>query len=104
MYHAYGKPGGTRPLGRPRHKWEDNIEMGRKEIGCEEVEWIYLAMDEVQWCALVNTVMNLQVLGQLSTLSSIQELYSLDCCSINVTLVLVSGLQHRPGSNRTVLW
>jgi hypothetical protein len=43
------------------------------------VEWIYLAMDKVQWCAVVNTVMNLQVLGQLSTLSSIQEgLYSLE--------------------------
>jgi hypothetical protein len=69
------------------------------------VEWIYLAMDKVQWCALVNTVMNLQVLGQLSNLSSIQEgPYSLDCCNINVTLVLVSGLQHRPGLNRAILW
>jgi hypothetical protein len=22
-----GKPEGTRPLGRPRHRWEDNIKM-----------------------------------------------------------------------------
>jgi hypothetical protein len=28
-----GKPEGRRPLGRPRHRWEDNIEMGLREIG-----------------------------------------------------------------------
>jgi len=27
-----GKPIGKRPLGRPRHKWEDNIRMDLKEI------------------------------------------------------------------------
>jgi hypothetical protein len=25
-----GKPGGKRPLGRPRHRWEDNIKMDLK--------------------------------------------------------------------------
>jgi hypothetical protein len=28
-----GKPEGKRPLGRPRHKWEDNIKVDLKEIG-----------------------------------------------------------------------
>jgi hypothetical protein len=28
-----GKPEGKRPLGRPRRRWEDNIEMDLKEIG-----------------------------------------------------------------------
>ena len=28
-----GKPEGKRPLGRPRHKWEDNINMNLKELG-----------------------------------------------------------------------
>jgi hypothetical protein len=28
-----GKPEGKRPLGRPRHRWEDNIRMGLREIG-----------------------------------------------------------------------
>ena len=28
-----GKPTGKRPLGRPRHRWEDNIRMDLKEIG-----------------------------------------------------------------------
>jgi hypothetical protein len=31
------KPEGTRPLRRPRHRWEDNIKMEIKEIGCEGV-------------------------------------------------------------------
>jgi hypothetical protein len=28
-----GKPEGKRPLGRPRRRWEDNINMGLQEIG-----------------------------------------------------------------------
>jgi hypothetical protein len=28
-----GRPEGTRPLGRPRHRWEDNIKMDLREIG-----------------------------------------------------------------------
>ena len=33
-----GKPEGKRPLGRPRRRWEDNIQMDLKEIGCEPGE------------------------------------------------------------------
>jgi hypothetical protein len=29
-----GKIGRKRPLGRPRHRWEENIEMDLKELGC----------------------------------------------------------------------
>jgi hypothetical protein len=32
-----GKPEGERPLGRYRHKWEDNIRMNLTEIGSEVV-------------------------------------------------------------------
>jgi len=28
-----GKPEGKRPLGRPRHLWEDNIKMALQEVG-----------------------------------------------------------------------
>jgi hypothetical protein len=28
-----GTPTGKRPLGRPKHRWEDNIRMDLKEIG-----------------------------------------------------------------------
>jgi len=27
-----GKPKGKRPLGRPRHRWEDNIETDLQEV------------------------------------------------------------------------
>jgi hypothetical protein len=28
-----GRPKGRRPLGRPRHRWEDNIKMDLHEVG-----------------------------------------------------------------------
>ena len=37
-----GKPGGRRPLGRPMHRWEDNIQVELQEIEWESVDWIYL--------------------------------------------------------------
>jgi hypothetical protein len=57
-----GKPEGKRPLGRPRRRWEDGIRMYHREIGLGSVDWIQLAHDRDRWRALVNTVMNLQVL------------------------------------------
>jgi hypothetical protein len=56
-----GKPGGKRPLGRPRRRWVDNIEMDLGEIGWDGRDWIELVQDRDQWRALVNTVMNLRV-------------------------------------------
>jgi hypothetical protein len=56
-----GKPEGMRPLGRPRHRWEDNIKMDLLEIGWGGVDWIGLAQDRDKWRALMNTVMNLRV-------------------------------------------
>ena len=29
-----GKPEGKRPLGRPRHRWEDNIKVDLQEVEC----------------------------------------------------------------------
>jgi hypothetical protein len=55
-----GKPGGKRPLGRPRRRWVDNIKMDLRERW-DGVNWIDLAQDRDQWRALVNTVMNLRV-------------------------------------------
>jgi len=54
-----GKPKGKRPLGRPTHRWEDNIKMFLQEVGCGGMDWIELAQDGVRWLALVNAVMNL---------------------------------------------
>jgi len=38
-----GKSEGKRPLGRPRLRCEDNIKMDLQEVGCEDMDWIYLA-------------------------------------------------------------
>jgi hypothetical protein len=35
-----GRPEGRRPLGKPRHRWEDNIKMDLREIGFGDVDWI----------------------------------------------------------------
>jgi hypothetical protein len=56
-----GKPEGMRLLGRPRHRWEDNIKMDLREIGWEGVNWMHLAQDRDQWWVLVNIVTNLWV-------------------------------------------
>jgi hypothetical protein len=56
-----GKPEGRRPLGRPRRRWEDNIKMDLREVGCGGADWINLAQDRDWWRALVYTVMNLWV-------------------------------------------
>ena len=55
-----GKPEGKRQLGRPRRKWEDNIQMDLQEVGGGE-DWMELAQDRDRWRALVNTVMNFRV-------------------------------------------
>ena len=56
-----GKPEGKRPLGRPRHRWEDNIKMDLQEVGWGGGDWLELAQDRDSWRALVSTVMNFQV-------------------------------------------
>jgi hypothetical protein len=56
-----GKPEGKRLLGRPRHRWKDNIKMDLQQVGCGDVDWIELAHDMDRRRALVNVVMNLQV-------------------------------------------
>jgi hypothetical protein len=35
-----GKPEGKGQLGRPRHRWEDEIRMDLREIGLGGVDWI----------------------------------------------------------------
>jgi hypothetical protein len=56
-----GKSEGKRPLGRPRRRWIDNVNMDLLEIGLSVVDWIGLAQDRYRWRALVNSVMNLRV-------------------------------------------
>jgi len=56
-----GKPGGKRPLGRPRRRWEDDIKMDLQEVGRGDMDLIELAQDRDRWRAFVTMVMNLRV-------------------------------------------
>ena len=55
-----GRTEGKRPLGRPRHRWKDNITMDLQDVGCGGTYWIELAQERDRWRALVNAVMNLR--------------------------------------------
>jgi hypothetical protein len=43
------KPEGNIPLGRPKCRWENNIKMDLKEIGCESMDLIYVAQNRDWW-------------------------------------------------------
>jgi hypothetical protein len=56
------KPEGKRPLERSRCKWDDDIKRDFRGIGWDGIDWVDLAQNRDQWRALVNTVMEIQVL------------------------------------------
>jgi hypothetical protein len=55
------KPEGRRPLGRPRHRWEDNIKMELQDVGWGGMDWISVAQDRYRWRDVVNAVTDLRV-------------------------------------------
>ena len=55
-----GKPEGKGPLGRPRHRWEDN-NMDLQEAGSGGMDWMELARDRKRLREPVTAVMNLRV-------------------------------------------
>ena len=56
-----GKTEGRRQLGRPRHRWEDNIKMDLQEVGKGCGDWLEFTEDRDRWRALVSMVMNFRV-------------------------------------------
>jgi hypothetical protein len=53
-----GKPEGRGPLGRPRHRWVDNIRMDLVEVVWGDVDWIGVVVDRGRWGAVANSVSN----------------------------------------------
>jgi len=56
-----GKPEGKGPIGRHRHRQEDNIKMDLKEVGCGGMDWIELAHKRDRWWPLGYVAVNLRV-------------------------------------------
>ena len=56
-----GKPTGNRPIGRSKHRWEDNIRMELEEIGINAGNWVDLAQNRDYWRTLVKAALNLRV-------------------------------------------
>jgi hypothetical protein len=56
-----GRPEGSKPLGRPRRRWENNVKMYLQDVGWGGMDWIELTQNRDRWRALVNAVMNLCV-------------------------------------------
>ena len=56
-----GKPEKRRPLGRPMHRWEDNIKTDLREVEWGGLDWIDVTGDRERWRAVVNSVMNFRV-------------------------------------------
>ena len=55
------KPEGKEPLGRPRHRREDNIKMDLQEVGGGRGDWMELAQNRDRWRALVGVVRDFRV-------------------------------------------
>jgi hypothetical protein len=55
------KPQGKWPLGRHKHRWENNIKMDLQEVGLEGMDWIDVVQYRDSWRALLNEVTNIRV-------------------------------------------
>jgi hypothetical protein len=56
-----GKLAGKRPLGTPRHRWEDNIKVDIKETEWAGMDYFNLVQDSDKSQAVVCTVMDLWI-------------------------------------------
>jgi hypothetical protein len=53
-----------RPLGRPRRRWEDNINMDFWDVRWGK-DWFDMGQERGKWRVLVNTAMNLRVIYKM---------------------------------------
>ena len=57
-----GKPEGKHPVGRPRMRWENNINHDLRVVDYTGEDWKILAEDREVWRAYIHAVVNLRVL------------------------------------------
>jgi len=50
------KTDGRKPLGRPKHRRDDDIKINLKELSYEDMDWIICNRDK--WYALLTIIMN----------------------------------------------
>jgi hypothetical protein len=62
-----GKPEGKRPLGRPRHRWEDNIKRDLEEVGGDCGDWMERAHYRIHTCEYGNELWGSINAGNLLT-------------------------------------
>jgi hypothetical protein len=56
------EPEGSKPLGRRRCRWENNIKIGHRQIEWEGMDWSHVFQDSNWYKALVKMIMNCWVL------------------------------------------
>jgi len=75
-----GKPEAKRPLGRPRHRWEDDIKMDLQEVRCGGMDCIKLAQDWDRWhiceCSnkLLGSIKRTNIYRSIQTVSNISSM------------------------------
>jgi hypothetical protein len=68
-----GRPGGKRPLGRPRRRWEDNINLNLRDVGIDGTNWNQLAqLSELQCDNNLGSIVERMMLWQ-RVASSVSE-------------------------------
>ena len=78
-----GKPESKRHLGRPKLRWEDNIKMDLREVGCDAGDWIDLAQDRNQWRAYVRAGRPNESTGSLKANYMFFSLFIKNVCFTN---------------------
>ena len=53
---------GKRPLGRPTHRWDDNVRMASKVIGINTRNCVDSALSRNYWRVLANVALNRRIL------------------------------------------
>jgi hypothetical protein len=51
---------GKRLVGRPRHRWDDNVRLNQEQNAKSWAESAYVAVGAVQWQVIVNKVINVR--------------------------------------------